>query len=470
MDSSTRVYHAGPVRVYPLDHPSSQSQQASRVTYELLVIFHSIDWGTPTMAGSSSSATRSLVKHLRSRLTFHQCTNEAGLDAYCTQKGKAAYLGIDPTAPSLHVGHLVGIVTLKRLKDLGGFKPIALVGGATALIGDPTGRVDERPMLAEEFVNDNVVRIERTLKKLLGDETILVNNRDWYAKDLSALAFLRDIGRHFRVSTLLSREAVKTRLDVEGGGLSFTELSYQLLQANDFRKLYEEHSCVVQLGGSDQWGNIVSGVELIQKLHHKKTDVPIGLTVPLVTVGGVKLGKTSGNVPVWLDPAMTTDFDFYQYFMKLDDKDTQNMLLMLTEENELPPGGERQRLLAQRVTALVRGEESATNADRLSKILFASDFQIKSATELLDAAKSAGVTSTKTSESNLGLVELLTRAHLAPSASEARRLIQSGGVYVNGDKLHGATPTSKIDKSQFIQGKVCLLRVGKSKWAIVELT
>jgi tyrosyl-tRNA synthetase len=409
---------------------------------------------------------KQLIQYLKSRGSLHQCTNEAKLEAYCNSN-RAAYLGIDPTAPSLHVGHLVGIVALKRLTEYGGFRPIALLGGATALIGDPTGRSEERTMLTEQFVENNVVKIERTLKNLLGSSTLVVNNREWYTKDMSALALLRDIGRHFRVSTMLSREAVKTRLDVEGGGLSFTELSYQLLQGNDFKKLYDEHKCVVQLGGSDQWGNIVSGIELIQKIN-PKSDLPVGLTVPLVTVGGVKLGKTSGNVPVWLDSDLTTDFDFYQYFMRLDDTDASNMILMLTESEESLSGGERQRLLAKLVTSMVRGEESAANADRLSRMLFATEFQVKDATQLLNAAKSAGVQGVMIPHTDINVVEALMKTGLVQSQNEGRRLISSGGVYVNGEKLTSA-PTSKLSGANFIQDRVCLIRSGKAKWAILQV-
>ncbi|KAH9259677.1 tyrosine-tRNA ligase [Batrachochytrium salamandrivorans] len=373
----------------------------------------------------------SISKYLRSRQLLQQCTSERLLDTY-SHASNSAYLGIDPTAPSLHVGHLMGLFTLKKLKKFGGYRPIVLIGGATALIGDPSFKTNERPMLTEEFVSNNIAKIEQMLKPMLGEDTKFVNNRAWYDKDMTALELLRDVGRHFRVSAMLSREIVKARLD-SGDGLSFTELSYQLLQANDFKHLYQTQSCRVQLGGSDQWGNILSGVEYIQRQQQREKEVPVvGVTFPLVTVGGVKLGKTTGNVTCWLDRELTSDFDFYQYFVKMDDVDSQQMLLKLTEETDNLDEARPQLRVAKLVTTFVRGAKAAERAEHLSQILFGGE-PITNAQQLLDSAESAGVMAEKISRqqfAELPVFALAVKAGVCGSQSEAKRLIANGALTV----------------------------------------
>lgn len=385
----------------------------------------------------------------------------------------SSYLGIDPTAPSLHVGHLLGLHVLKQMPT----RKIVLMGGATALIGDPSGRTEERKhLVSEDQVRDNTEGISRQVAKFFEDqkeEVKIVNNIDWTA-NLSTVTFLRDVGKHFRLLEMLKRDAVmmnRNNLDANNNneGISFTELSYQVLQGYDFLHLYRTENCRIQIGGSDQWGNIVGGVDLIKraaagnaKNNNKDDDDdihPIGVTFPLVTVGKEKqkLGKSSGNA-VWLDPKLTSDFDFYQYFLRLDDEDAAKMCIMFgvvdvvgsyssssssfstaTMTRTTP---RRQSSLAREMTQRVRGTRAVTNAETLTEALYGGHQQLLSdaeggAIKLREAIREAGMPVTmipRSSKKGLSSAELAVMCGLAASNGEARRLQVSatGGV---GDSL-----------------------------------
>jgi tyrosyl-tRNA synthetase len=391
------------------------------------------------------------------------------------------YIGFDPTASSLHVGSLLVILALARLQRFG-HTPIAIAGGGTGMIGDPSGKTAERQLLSLEQIEENLAGIRSQLERFLDFDAPLnpariVNNADWLAK-ISLMEFLRDTGKHFTVNSMLARESVKRRIDSEDG-ISYTEFSYSLMQAYDFLTLFDRYGCAVQMGGSDQWGNIVAGIDLIRKLRGSRA---YGLVMPLVTTAsGVKFGKTEAGA-VWLDPARTSDFQFYQFWLNADDRDAVKYLkcfTFLTEaqvqalEAELAAAPEKrvaQRELAREATKLVRGEDAVARAERASAILFGGSMADAEADDVLEVF--ADVPSTEMEAERfvapgVSIAEVMSVTGLAGSKGEAARLIKGGGVYVNDARVTDARGRLTID--QAIDGRLFVLRKGQRSRHVVRV-
>ena len=397
----------------------------------------------------------------------------------------AVYCGFDPTGDSLHAGHLVPLLLLRRFQ-LAGHKAFALAGGATGMIGDPRD-VGERSMLTEEQVAANVEHIKKQLRAFLLFEgspelseagqklhaATLVNNADWISK-MSVIHFLRDLGKNFSLNTMLSRDTVKRRLAADG--ISYTEFSYMLLQANDFVHLHREHDICVQVGGSDQWGNIVSGVDLVRRMDG---DSVHGLTVPLVTDSeGKKFGKSTGGGNLWLDPELTSPYSWYQYFFNTADADVVKFLKMFTfldreeidrlavEVAERPFKREAQRILAQEMTALVHGEDAVAKVELAAQALFGR----ADLSELDEQTLAAALQETTVAESAVGvsLVELLVASGLEKSNGAARRTIKEGGAYVNNERIEDAEWT--VSAEDLLVGGWLVLRKGKKNFAGAKIS
>ena len=405
-----------------------------------------------------------------------------GLADLLAKESLTAYIGFDPTASSLHVGSLLTVMGLARLQRFG-HTPIAIVGGGTGMIGDPSGKSQERVLLGAEQIAVNVAGIRRQLERFLEfgsgrNAARIVNNADWLGT-IDLLSFLRDAGKHFTVSYMLQKESVSRRLESEDG-ISFTEFSYLVLQAYDFLQLFDRYGCTLQMGGSDQWGNITAGIDLIRKLRAAKAQ---GLVWPLMkTAAGTKFGKTEAGT-IWLDPTRTSPFKFYQFWLNVDDRDVVSYLkcftfLEATAVDALadvtvsaPEKREAQRVLAREVTTLVHGAEQVSRAEHGAKLLFTEDIASLPIEDVL--AVFADVPSTDLSlreldGEGLGIVDLVARVRLAPSKSEARRLVQSGGVYLNNRRA--ADVQLKVKASDAIGGRVLLLRKGSKEQHLVRLT
>ncbi|MCH9610921.1 MAG: Tyrosine--tRNA ligase [Chlamydiales bacterium] len=406
---------------------------------------------------------QNIITVLRERGFIEQMTSD-DLDEICS-KPLTLYIGFDPTAPSLHLGNMVGIMAAAFFKRAG-HKVIAVVGGATGMIGDPGGKSVERPLLDHETIEKNVEGIRRSLEPILGD-TQIVNNLDWL-KEFSFIEFLRDVGKHFRLSTMLSKEMVKTRLASEEG-LSFTEFSYQLLQGYDFYHLNRQMGVTLQIGGSDQWGNIVAGTEFVRKRTGKGV---YGLTFPLLTRSdGRKFGKSEGGA-IWLNSDQLSPYHFYQYLYNMPDADMSKMFkiftfLPLEEIAELERQSEpnvMQKRLAEEVTLLVHGEEGLEEAQRLTNAARPGAKTELSSDVLQElpqhALPSGDVVGQK-------LVDLLAKAKLCGSKGEARRLIQGGGVYLNNEKVE--CDQLVFEEKHLVEGKFLLLGVGKKKKMVISI-
>lgn len=386
-----------------------------------------------------------------------------------------AYIGFDPTAASLHVGSLLPLLLLVRL-ERAGHRPIALMGGGTGLIGDPSGKDAERSMMALDVAAQNIAALKKQFEHFLdfGGErgALLVNNIDWLSK-LDLLSFLRDIGKHFSVNAMIARDSVKTRLEGREHGISFTEFSYMLLQAYDFLALHDAHGCTFQMGGSDQWGNIVSGCDLIRRVRGAEA---FGVTFPLVTrADGKKFGKSEqGNV--WLDPALTTPYEFYQFWLNTSDTDVVRMLKQFTflpletideiakDAEKAPERREAQRVLAREMTEIVHGKAHAESAERTSAVLFDehADFRKLSEGELRGAF--AGSPLIEADKARLGtkaadLVTLVHESGLCDSRSKARRAVEDGAIYVNGRRI--ADVAYIVVEGDLLAGGHVILRRGK---------
>jgi tyrosyl-tRNA synthetase len=392
-----------------------------------------------------------------------------------------AYVGFDPTAASLHIGNLLHLITLSRLQRAG-HSPIAIAGGGTGMIGDPSGKSQERSLLTREQMEANLAGVKPQLAQLLDFETTanparVVNNFDWLGS-AGLLEFLRDTGKYFTVNYMLQKESVSRRLESEEG-VSFTEFSYLLLQARDFLELFDRYGCVLQMGGSDQWGNITAGIELIRKLRGKKAH---GLVTPLVTMAsGAKFGKTESGT-IWLDPARTSPFQFYQFWLNTDDRDVVPYLKFFTfldrdriaalEETVArePEKREAQRVLAQEVTTLVHGAEPLARAQWASTVLFGEDITTLGADEVVAVMGDVPSAEIAAAEfgSGVGIVDLIARVQLAPSKAEARRLVQSGGVYVNNRRISDVQ--LRLTAEQAIDGRLFVLRKGQKQQVLVRLT
>jgi tyrosyl-tRNA synthetase len=391
------------------------------------------------------------------------------------------YIGFDPTAKSLHVGSLLPLITLSRFQRFGNI-PIAVIGGGTGLIGDPSGKTKERPLLSKEEIEENIEGIKAQIEKFLDfkakeNPAKLVNNYDWLG-EIKLVDFLREVGKHITVSYMLQKESVKNRIQREEG-ISFTEFSYMLLQAYDFLMLYDRENCVLQMGGSDQWGNITAGIDLIRKMRGGRA---YGLVFPLITTSsGVKFGKTEEGT-VWLDPNLTSPFKFYQFWINTDDADVIRYLKYFTflgerEIGELeeslkrePEKREPHRVLAREVTRMVHGEDAMRRAERASKVLFGEeikDLNLREILEIFSDVPSREIPKERFEGEGYPLVELLVDVGLFPSKGEARRAINGGGVYVNNIRVSDAQ--DKISLSRAIEGKVLILRKGKKNYLLVKL-
>ena len=391
------------------------------------------------------------------------------------------YIGFDPTASSLHVGSLLPMMALARAQRCG-HSPIALVGGGTGLIGDPSGKAAERMLLTAEGVEENVAGIRPQLARLLDfDSAInyarLINNADWLTK-LSAIEFMRDIGKHFTVNAMLAKESVRRRLESEDG-ISYTEFSYALLQAYDFLVLHDKFNCLVQMGGSDQWGNIVSGMDLIRRVRGGRT---FGLVMPLITTAaGTKFGKTESGT-IWLDARRTSPFKFYQFWFNVDDQDAVRYLKYFTfldaatiaaleaAAAAAPERREAQRTLAREVTRLIHGQEQVERAERASGVLFGGDLgalPIDDVLAVFEDAPSTELASGEFAGAGVAMVDLLARLRLAPSKSEARRLIQSGGVYVNNRRVGDVQ--ARLTREDALGGRLFVVRKGQREQHVVKM-
>ncbi|MFI8933141.1 tyrosine--tRNA ligase [Streptomyces sp. NPDC053474] len=417
-----------------------------------------------------------IVDELKWRGLFSQSTDEEALRKALADGPVTFYCGFDPTAASLHVGHLVQVLTVRRLQQAG-HRPLALVGGATGQIGDPRPTA-ERTLNDPETVANWVTRLRTQIEPFLSFEgenaAVMVNNLDWTA-GMSAIEFLRDIGKHFRVNKMLTKESVARRLESQEG-ISYTEFSYQLLQGMDFLELYRRHGCVLQTGGSDQWGNLTAGIDLIHRLAPEATVHAIA--TPLMTkADGTKFGKTEGGA-VWLDPEMTTPYAFYQFWLNVDDRDISRYLRILSfksreeleelerQTEERPQARAAQRALAEELTTLVHGADQCAAVIAASKALFGQG-------DLgdLDAATLAAALSElpRAEVAELGpVVDLLAEVGLVASKSAARRTVKEGGAYVNNVKVpsEDAVPA----REDLLHGRWLVLRRGKKNLAAVEVT
>jgi tyrosyl-tRNA synthetase len=424
---------------------------------------------------SAASGGDSVLDDLAWRGLVAQTTDEAALRRDLAAGPVTLYCGFDPTADSLHVGSLVPLLALRRFQ-LAGHRPIALAGGATGFIGDPSGRSAERVLMTADVVAERVARIRSQLGRFLDFDgpaaAVLVDNLDWTAP-MSVIDFLRDVGKHFSVNAMLAKESVSARL--EAGGLSFTEFSYMLLQSYDFLELHRRYGCTLQIGGNDQWGNITAGLDLIRRVEGER---PVhALTLPLVTdSSGAKIGKSTGGGNVWLDPALTSPYALYQYLLNVDDRDVGTYLRLLTflprprveeldtQTAERPQARAAQRALAEDLTALVHGAEELQRVQAASAALFGGG-----ALEELDegtlAAALAEAPSTEVTGQVPPLVDLLSAA-LGISRSDARRAVRDGGAYLNNRKVtdEAAVP----QEGDWLHGRYLVLRRGKRTVALVQ--
>ncbi|MFE4177219.1 tyrosine--tRNA ligase [Streptomyces sp. NPDC056909] len=417
-----------------------------------------------------------IVDELKWRGLFALSTDENALRKALADGPVTFYCGFDPTAPSLHVGHLVQVLTVRRLQRAG-HRPLALVGGATGQIGDPRPTA-ERTLNDPETVAGWVRRLRAQIEPFLSFEgpnaATVVNNLDWTA-GLSAIEFLRDVGKHFRVNKMLTKESIARRLESDEG-ISYTEFSYQLLQSMDFLELYRRYGCVLQQGGSDQWGNLTAGLDLIHRLEPGAT--VHALATPLMTkADGTKFGKTEGGA-VWLDPEMTTPYAFYQFWLNVDDRDISaySRILSFSGREELeelersteerPQARAAQRALAEELTTLVHGAEQCAAVVAASRALFGQG----ELAELDEATLSAALSEVPRAEvTELGpVVDLLAETGLAPSKSAARRTVKEGGAYVNNAKVTDAD--SVPGREELLHGRWLVLRRGKKNLAAVEVT
>ncbi|MGR6839238.1 tyrosine--tRNA ligase [Aliivibrio wodanis] len=416
------------------------------------------------------TATNELLQDLKARGLIAQCTADEELAEHLSTDCRTLYCGFDPTADSLHIGSLVPLLVLKRFQQAG-HKPLALVGGATGLIGDPSFKAAERQLNTSDVVGDWVNKIRTQVSAFVefteeknGAE--VVNNLDWIG-EINVIEFMRDIGKHFSVNAMIQKESVKQRIDREGSGISFTEFSYMLLQSYDFAALNKAKECTLQIGGSDQWGNITGGIDLTRRMNRNKV---FGLTLPLVTKSdGTKFGKTESGT-IWLDPSKTSPYAFYQFWLGTADADVYDFLRFFTflsvdeiaaiEESDKSVQGRPagQGILAKEVTRLVHGEEGLASSERITEALFSGDLASLTETDLAQLAQD-GLPSTELEASEQTIVEVLTQSELAKSNKMAREFIGNGAVSVNGEKVVDSEVVLKKEDALF--GKYSVIKRGK---------
>ncbi len=421
-----------------------------------------------------------ILDELAWRGLINDCTDTETLTKRLAEAPTALYCGFDPTANSLHVGNLVPIIALRRFQDLGHI-PIALAGGATGAIGDPSGKSAERNLLTHEMLAANIASIKKQLKKLLDFETksnpaCLLDNADW-TNNVTLLDFLRDIGKHFTVNSMVAKESVRARMEDRDVGISYTEFSYMLLQAFDFYYLKKEHDCDLQIGGSDQWGNITAGIELSRR---KLSASVFGLTLPLITnADGSKFGKTEADA-VWLDDARTSVYKFYQFWIRTDDRDvirylkyftflTQEEISELEKQHEVNPAvREAHKALAVAMTNLIHGEAATIEAQQASKILFGGNLEgINESTfnEIVGEVPTVDIKKAKLEGEGIPILELYVAGDLCKSNGQARKDLQGGGLNLNNERQFD--PQVKITNDFLLFGKHLLLRKGKRNYVVL---
>jgi len=424
---------------------------------------------------------RNIVEELGWRGLVHQTTEDEKLAAWLMDHSRTVYAGFDPTSDSLHVGNLMPLLLLRRYQRAG-HRPIALAGGATGMIGDPSGKNAERNLLSVDRLQQNLQSISVQLENILdfdcgATSALLVNNFDWM-KELSYLDFLRDIGKNFSVNMMLAKDSIKGRLERTDSGLSYTEFSYMLLQAYDFVHLFRQHQCELQVGGSDQWGNITAGIDLGRRMCGAQL---YGMTCPLLTKSdGSKMGKTESG-SVWLSPEKTSPYAFYQYWMNVADDDAGKCLRFLTEvdreeiesldrsREEEPHRRQSQRRLAEAVTLLVHGQAGLLAAQRATDIFFGAeigDLTDQQLVEIFADVPRCGLQASLLENEGYPLIDALVACGLCKSKSDGRRAIDQGGIYVNNRRREGIE--SRLERSDLASESVIVLRSGKKKYALLR--
>lgn len=427
-----------------------------------------------------------LLKDLQARQLVAQTTAVEELDAHLSEQPRVLYCGFDPTADSLHLGHLVPLLVLKRFQ-MAGHKPIALVGGATGLVGDPSFKAAERQLNTPDIVASWVEKIKGQVSQFIDfdcgeNAALVVNNLDWIG-EMSALDFLREVGKHFSVNAMINKESVQQRLNREGAGISFTEFSYALLQGQDFAELNKRYDCTLQVGGSDQWGNIVGGIDLSRRMNQSRT---FGLTVPLITKSdGTKFGKTEGGA-VWLDPVKTSQYAFYQFWMNTADADVYRFLSFFTflsqeeidsvkkadKEREGRP--QAQQVLAREATRLVHGEEGLHAAERITEALFSGDITSLSETDL-EQLKQDGLPSATVQLTELEgqpMTQLFAEVGMVKSGKQVKDALARNAVFFNG-AAYSAADNMKLPecfaKDKAMYGRFFLVKLGKKNHFLFEI-
>ena len=422
------------------------------------------------------TGTRSpILRDFQWRGLISDATGVNELDAHLAEAPRAVYCGFDPTADSLHVGSLVPLLALRRIQ-LAGHRPIVLIGGGTGLIGDPSGKSGERALNPEEQVAEWAARLKRQVERFLeftggAHAAILADNYEWLSK-LEVVSFLRDVGKHFSLGSMLGRESVRSRMSRADAGISYTEFSYQVLQAYDFLCLFRKYGCTVQIGGSDQWGNITAGADLIRRV---EGEAVFGLTLPLVAkADGTKFGKTESGA-VWLDPAKTSPYEMYQFWLNTSDADVVDYFRYFTflgrdtvDELGAQLGRhaeerEAQRVLAREVTTLVHGAAATREAEEISTAFFSGDLERLTERQLAQASQ--GMPKTMLSDADLrslSIVELLTRAGLAESKRRGRELVAAGAIHVNGQPVRDAD--TRLSRELARYGRFFIIRKGKKTY------
>lgn len=420
-----------------------------------------------------------ILQDLENRGLINQVTDHEGLKKHLAENQVTLYCGFDPTADSLHIGHLLPVTMLKRFQQAG-HRPIALIGGGTGMIGDPSGRTSERTLNEENVVHGFTESLRNQLAGLLNFEegenaAVARNNYDWLSK-LTIIDFLRDAGKHFTVNYMLAKDSVSSRIEQ---GISYTEFSYMLLQSYDFAQLYKEENCSLQIGGSDQWGNITAGLEFIRRSREQEEEdvKAFGLTVPLITkADGTKFGKTAGGA-VWLDAEKTSPYEFYQFWFNTDDRDVIKFLkyftfLSLEEIAELekaletaPEKREAQKTLAEEMTKFVHGEDALQQAINISNALFTGDIKELTAEEMKQAFKDVP-SHTLESDEPIGLVDLLVESKISSSKRQAREDINNGAIYINGERTQDMK--RMMTRVDAIEEQFIVIRRGKKRYFVIK--
>ncbi|WP_044339444.1 tyrosine--tRNA ligase [Rossellomorea aquimaris] len=416
-----------------------------------------------------------LIKDLEWRGITYQQTDAEGLKDLLNKESISIYCGIDPTADSMHIGHLLPFLTLRRFQNQG-HRPLVLVGGATGLIGDPSGKNEERKLQTIEAIQGNVASIKVQLESIFDFEgengAVMVNNYDWIGA-MDVVTFLRDFGKHVGVNYMLAKDTISSRLE---SGISFTEFTYTILQALDFNHLYDNYNCKLQIGGSDQWGNITTGLELIRRTHEEETKA-FGFTIPLVTkADGTKFGKTESGA-IWLDPKKTSPYEFYQFWINAADADVVKYLKYFTflshEEIDALAGSvetephlrKAQKALAEEMTKLIHGEEALDQAIRITQALFSGEIKTLSASEILEGFKDVPSFEQPKGE-EIGLIDLLVNAKISPSKRQAREDVGNGAIYINGERVTDLQHV--MDEKDMIEGQFTIIRRGKKKYFRIQ--